>query len=284
MSKTVCAVDTSKQGIDDKVTGDDLQEAAMSICRALKGKFRDAAGKIRPVAGDLTKVAFAVKPPLGKVAKKLLKNLQHISSKIPGTQELRKKMRYITHSYRVVYGAPIFLTMSPDEKQSVVMLKFARLRRSDPAHAGDARSQKWGERSQPSLDVEYMSLSIEEVQEMFPDYDERRALLAKDPLAAADGFRVTCQVILETLFGVRFCPYCPDCNRDNSLDPCQDMFGSNATAEGGIFGRADAFIGSIECQKAGSLHVHGHLFVQCLHQHCDVLQIFERIRAEGGEK
>ena len=119
---------------------------------------------------------------------------------------------------------------------------------------------------------------------MLPEYDERRGILARDPLAAADGFRVICEVVLETLFGVRFCPDCPTCNRNDSPSPCQDLFGSSATPEGGIFGRADAFIGSIECQKAGSLHMHGHLFVQCLHQHSAMQHIFDMIRSEGGEE
>ena len=283
LSRTVYAYDTSKDGSGDRVTGKDIEEASKSICKALKGKYRDPAGKVRPVNGDLTKVKFATKPPLNSCAKKLLNNLQHITAKIPGTQEIRKKMRYMTHSYRVVYGAPIFLTMSPDEKQSAVMLRFSRLRRCDPAHAGDVRSQKWGERSQPSLDEDFLSLSVDQVKEMLPEYDERRAILARDPLAAADGFRVICEVILDKLFGVRFCPYCPECNSTGNLDPCQDLFGSSAAAEGGIFGRADAFIGSIECQKAGSLHMHGHLFLQCLHQHSSMQHIFDRIRSEGGK-
>ena len=45
----------------------------------------------------------------------------------------------------------------------------------------------------------------------------------------------------------------------------------------------DAFVGSSECQKAGSLHIHGHLFVQCLHQHGSMQDIFETTRQNGGE-
>ena len=108
-------------------------------------------------------------------------------------------MRYMTHSHRVVYRAPIFLTMSPDETQSAVMLKLSLLRRCGPAHAGDAQSQRWGERSQPSLDVEYMSLSIDEVKTLLPEYDDRRGIVARDPLAAPDEFHAACEVILETL-------------------------------------------------------------------------------------
>ena len=34
-----------------------------------------------------------------------------------------------------------------------------------------------------------------------------------------------------------------------------DVFGSNAMAMGGIFGRIDSIYGSIECQKSGTLHL-----------------------------
>jgi len=52
-----------------------------------------------------------------------------------------------------------------------------------------------------------------------------------------------------------------------------DIFGSNATAAGGIFGRIDAMYGSIECQKSGSLHLHSQLFVQCYHQYTPLSEL-----------
>ena len=97
-----------------------------------------------------------------------------------------------------------------------------------------------------------------------PLYDERRALLARDPLACAEGFRTLVMLTLRHLFGVRYCPDCPNCARSDR--PCMDAFGSNATAKGGIFGRIDAIYGAIECQKSGSLHLHTQAFVQCYHQ------------------
>ena len=69
---------------------------------------------------------------------------------------------------------------------------------------------------------------------------------------------------------MRVCWTCPDCNhaRYSDATPCQDLYGSNATPEGGIFGRADGGYTSIEAQKApGSLHGHSQLHMKCLHQH-----------------
>ena len=95
-------------------------------------------------------------------------------------------------------------------------------------------------------------------------YEQRQALLARDPLACSNGFQTLVLLILRKIFGLRFCPRCPDCA--TSGQPCMDAFGSNATAAGGVFGRADALYGSLECQKSGAWHLHGQLFVQCTHQ------------------
>ena len=97
-----------------------------------------------------------------------------------------------------------------------------------------------------------------------PTYDERRALLARDPLACVHGFQVLVGLVFRHIFGLRFCPRCPDCAQSNQ--PCMDAFGSNATARGGVFGRIDAIFGSLECQKSGAYHLHGQVFLQCLHQ------------------
>lgn len=68
----------------------------------------------------------------------------------------------------------------------------------------------------------------------------------------------------------------PECNHARFPDaiPCQDLYGSNATPEGGIFGRADRGYTSIEAQKApGSLHGHSQLHMQCLNQHTPLNEV-----------
>ena len=82
---------------------------------------------------------------------------------------------------------------------------------------------------------------------------------------------------LEHLFVLRFCDNCPQCNFDGC--PCQDLFGSSATAEGGIFGRIDAVFTAIEAQKStGSLHAHSQLFIQCLHQRTSLHDVIAMLR------
>ena len=154
----------------------------------------------------------------------------------------------------------------------MLMLRLSRCRRKDPVNEVDPLSCMFGGRDKPELGKDFVELNlpVEDLVNRVPLYDDRRAMVARDPLASVDGFRVLCQLAYEHLFGVRVCARCPDCNNaDNSeVEPCQDIFGSNATPEGGIFGRIDGIFTSIEAQKsAGSLHAHSQMHVQCVHQH-----------------
>ena len=126
-----------------------------------------------------------------------------------------------------------------------------------------------------------LSVSPEDLLESLPSYDERRRILATDSLASVEGFRVMVQLTFKYLFGLSFCSHCPDCV--TSADPCQDLFGSSANAEGGIFGRIDAIFTSIEAQKStGSLHAHSQLVVQCLHQHTPLWEIVTQLKKGAG--
>ena len=107
-----------------------------------------------------------------------------------------------------------------------------------------------------------------------PTYDRRRQILATDALASVEGFRVMVQLTLQHLFGVT-------CS--HGATPCQDLFGSRARAEGGIFGRVDAVFTSIEAQNTtGSLHAHSQVFTQCLHQRTPLWEIVKQLRKSTG--
>ena len=179
-------------------------------------------------------------------------------------------MRYQTNAARIRRGVPIFVTFSPDEKHNMIMLRLSRTRRNDPVNLCDELAPLYGGLMQPDIDVDYVHLgvSLHMLQGKVPNYDDRRAIISRDALASVDGFRVMVHLIFEFIFGIRFCPHCPDCNNGEHSTPCQDLFGSSARAEGGIFGRVDAVFTSIEAQTStGSLHAHSQVFVQCLHQH-----------------
>ena len=61
-----------------------------------------------------------------------------------------------------------------------------------------------------------------------------------------------------------------------------DVFGSNAKPEGGVFGRVDGVYISIEAQKSsGSLHFHAQVFVESLHQHSCLQEIYETMKEDS---
>ncbi|CAJ1414058.1 unnamed protein product, partial [Effrenium voratum] len=239
---------------------EEIVAGAQELARRLNGTYTDVNGGEKPVRGDLTKLRFANLQP---AARKILANVEARAANIPGTHEVRKTMRLQTHAYRVCYGTSIFLTFSPSERDTALMLRLARVREEDPALLRDS-AKKFQARGAPALDEEFCRLSPEALAESLPSYEDRRALLARDPLACAEGFRTLVLLTLRHLLGVRFCPRCPNCAA--SERPCSDAFGSNALATGGVLGRVDAVFGSIECQKSGTLHAHLQVFVQCRHQ------------------
>ena len=288
LSRTMWSYETVKQdGKDVKVTAQDLEAASIAIVKALRGTYTSPSdGKKMPVNGDLTKLKYV--PSLPPVARRILNNAEATTRKMAGTQETRRQMRFNTNALRVKYGVPIFVTFSPDEKHNLLMIRLSRTRRKDPVLLQDAAAALFGGRKAPKLgqpvynmqdkDDFYLALSPEDLKNQVPDYDTRRALIAKDSLASVDGFRVMVLLAYEHLFGMRVCPNCPHCNHGEFAEPCQDCFGSNAKAEGGVFGRVDAGYTSIEAQKStGALHAHSQLFVQCLHQHEPLAEVLKRL-------
>ena len=281
-----------KQGF----TAQELEDGAISICRALDGEYKDLANpkKRHKVNGDLTKVKWAT--CLTEAGHKLLQNLELVTSQIPGTMEIRKIMRYATHAGRIRRGVPIFVTWSPDEKHNVLMLRLSRARRNDPLRQENRNSANTksrmtqnalqiGELYKPSItndDVE-LRLRRQDILDLLPTYDERRTILARDGLASVEGFRLAVLLTCEYLFGMRVCIDCPHCNHcnhgDGTLqDGCSDLFGSNAYPEGGIHGRADGIFISVEAQKStGGLHAHAQVHVQCIHQHTPLAEILETL-------
>ena len=80
---------------------------------------------------------------LSEAAQLLLKNIEHASRKLPGTQETRRIMRFQTQAFRIKYGTPLFITFSPDESHNIFMVRLSRTRRYDPVfQSKDAKNFK----------------------------------------------------------------------------------------------------------------------------------------------
>ena len=117
-----------------------------------KGSYIDINGERKPVKGDPLKLQYV--PELSDAARVVLKNVEARTSNISGTHGTRKTMRHQTHANRVCHGTSIFITFSPSERDTTLMLRLTRARRSDPAIVQDG-SGPFQSRSQPALDVDY---------------------------------------------------------------------------------------------------------------------------------
>ena len=157
----------------------DIAKGAKELLGNLRhGEYVDITGAKKSVNGDLTKLRHV--PGLGITAKKLLGDLEAQSKYIPGTHEVRKTMRHQTHANRVCYGTSIFLTFSPSERDTTLMVRLARARQSDPAIIADG-SGRYQQRSQPQLDLDFMRLSPEALAE---DTTPRQTLVSNIYIAA----------------------------------------------------------------------------------------------------
>ena len=170
-------------------------------------------------------------------------------------------MRHELTAYRVFLGRPIMVTISPNERHNMLMIRLSRTRESDPMANEERRTSEegepfWGSINEPKLvESELLGeVSVDSLLGAIPKSGKRRQILARDPLASVYGFRMLCKIVMATLFGVRICSKCPDCNFKEG--GCVDAFGSVALSEGGSFGRSDGYYGSIENQKEDSQHLH----------------------------
>ena len=134
----------------------DIAKGVRELATSLHtGKFTDISGAEKEVAGDFTKLRHVQNLSLS--AQKVLSNLEARTRNIPGTREVRKTMRMQTHATQVVYGTSIFLTFSPSERDSALMLRLARVRQIDPALLHDD-SKPFQGRDKPSLDLDFVRL------------------------------------------------------------------------------------------------------------------------------
>ena len=141
------------------LTNEEIRNGVRDLYKGLTGTYVDINGKNQPVNGDLAKLKHV--PTLSAAARTLLANTEARSRNIPGTHEVRKTMRRQTHSYRVSYGTSIFVTFSPSERDSVIMLRLMRARACDPSLTS-AAEKFYQQRTKPDLETDYCELSVEE--------------------------------------------------------------------------------------------------------------------------
>ena len=116
------------QPSEDSAT--ELIHAAQGIYQKLwRGSFRSR-GKKRSVAGDTTRLQHA--DGLSQTERRLLRSVGYMASQVSGTQPIRLKIGHCLFGARVCYGECLFMTISPSERHSGLVLRLSRYRRNDP--------------------------------------------------------------------------------------------------------------------------------------------------------
>ena len=105
-------------------------EAAQTLYEKLHTGFTGTGVHRVPIAGDTTKLPFAT--GLSPLEKKLAWAQNNLAKQLAGTQQLRQLMGHTQSGARVVYGDCVFITVSPNEQHSALVLRLSRFRANDP--------------------------------------------------------------------------------------------------------------------------------------------------------
>ena len=265
-------VDREKAG---NVHAAELAEAAAKLYERLaKGYYLHGSRRL-PIKYDVSKLRYADK--LTPMERNLIRDLEFLSSKLPGTQQIRLMIGHSLFGARVEYGDPLFLTISPSAKHSGMCIRMSRYRESDPAIFAESHARAtmrpWHTSQLPKI---WATGNGDSIGIEIPEYDVRRMMTSRDPWAVMQAFIHAVKYILARLLGLRMCPLCPRCNATEFC--CQNKFGDNMQPLGGTMGLAVALGGAIEYQRNDNPHFHGNLHLATIYQHKTLYEIADMLR------
>jgi hypothetical protein len=264
-------VDADKPGEETAV---EVTEAAEALYDKLKSGYWWDGRKRKRINHDVTKLQYALN--LSNVERRLIKDMQFLSSTVPGTQQIRLQIGHALFGARVELGDPLFLTISPSSRHSGFTIKVSRYRESDPAvrfrNPSAVNLTPWHKRQRPHIwqDPEGSGVYLD-----LPMYDVRKVLVAKDPWAVIQNFTNSTKFLLPKLLGYKMCPLCPHCNVGTEHSPCANKFGHNLTPTGGVAGLSAGFGGAVEYQMNDDPHLHGNVHLVTMYQYLSLEEIAE---------
>ena len=121
------------KGEDGDRVGDErsIGRTAARVLQALiHGEYRNGEGRMVPGNRDLSKL-FLVKG-LSPRDLAMVRKYQFMSTRIPGTRQVRNEIRHIIFASRVFYGIPVFMTITPGERHSGLAIHLFRGRPMRP--------------------------------------------------------------------------------------------------------------------------------------------------------
>ena len=228
-----------------------------------------------PIAGDITRLPFA--EGLSTFERSLAREICFRSAHMPGNMAVRRTMGHAALGARVVFGETLFMTWSPNEQHSAVVLRLMRNRSNDPMLRGEGDVDH-ALRVCSSMQAPHVVAPGDHSEVELPLYHIRRKLVARDARAVVAAYLYEVKYKLPMLMGLRCCPFCPRCNLDTWPRPCQDIFGANTLPMGGIAGCACSMSGATEYQKKSTPHFHALLHLVNVYQYRTLADIAAAIK------
>lgn len=118
-----------RRSTDVETQGDkNIGQATARILLLLEhGSYIDNVGRVCKVRGDVSKITQMI--GLTPQQKTILRNYHFMSSRLPGTRQVRRSINHYLFSARVVYGTPTFITVTPSERHSGLCIHLFRYRK-----------------------------------------------------------------------------------------------------------------------------------------------------------
>ena len=131
---------------------------------------------------------------------------------------------------RVNHGEALFITWSPNEQQSALVLRLMRNRRNDTMLQGEDDLTESLRQCSAMSHPRVTAAGADVATVQLPLYHTRRKQVARDACAVVAAYMYEVKFKLPWLLGLRACPFCPKCKDEDATygSPCQDIFGTNS--------------------------------------------------------
>ena len=132
-----------------------------------------------PVGGDINKLPYA--EGLAPFEKRLARQIVFRAGHMPGNMAVRRTMRHRAGGAQVVYGYVLFITWSPNEQHSAIVLRLMRNRTADVMLQGKEETDEYLRKCSSMHCPKIASEGYEDdVSIELPLYHHRRKLVARD--------------------------------------------------------------------------------------------------------
>ena len=198
-----------------------MVQATEKIWRKISGNLAIVNGRKRPINGNLS-MLFA-DDDMGAAEKTVLRAYLDTTRNVAGCQAIRQRIGHILFGFRCVQGEVVFVTVSPNRRNSSMILTLSRVRPGDSSLRREDETTKarrtHASSTSPKVFTQWDLIGDPDGQKVYkeiqlPELLIRQKWNSQDPLSSVHHYLIIMYVALPAAFGVRMCMSCPHCNKD----------------------------------------------------------------------